>query len=751
MKKLNIAFVWHFHQPNYQENYSGDFLLPWVRLHASKDYLDMLKRIDNFKNIKLNFNFSPVLLAALQKYEKGLKDLHLKVFLKHKEELDEHDKIFILNNYFDLNYKNMALKRSYYTSLYNKRANAKELTTSMFSLDEYVDIMVNYTLCWIDEYFIKDYPDLKILFEKEKNYTFEDRQRIYEIQLDIIKRILVEYKKYQNEGRIEVLISPYYHPVLPLLIDFKGKEIKNLENLPDNYSNNTDAKMQVDLAIEKYQEIFDRKPKGMWLSEQCICPKTAELLSKEGFSWTVVDEGILSKSIKKEFMRDFEGNLENPYELMTNYITKGKHPLNIVFADSFFANLLNFGYGNYDSKVAANDLYEKIKTIQFKLQNSPKENHILTIALDGENCWETYQNDGSEFLDTIYSLINEDDTLNTVLVGDFVEQNKPAQLENLKSGSWINRNFDLWIGEPTKNVAWLYLDSVSKDIEIQYLEQLKELKKEADKKKLKEKFEIARREILISQSSDFYWWYGKPNESKSDGVFDYLFRRHLMNAYEAMDLAIPNYLTMTLTSVANKPLRNPKSEISPSLCCDIDDNGQEWENAGSIFIPDGPTSNISSLIKNIYFGYDKQYLYFRFILNRNSVKMAYENIQNQIAIYFANVNERFLSPIRFVSKNDNSIYPILMNQFSREVRFVFDSNRISRLFFNKSCPYGLWSQMISKDSKIAYKDLIELKIPFKDLGFENREFYFCIIDSTNELINEVYPQDVMIDIKAQEF
>ena len=508
MKKLNIAFVWHFHQPNYQENYSGDFLLPWVRLHASKDYLDMLKRIDNFKNIKLNFNFSPVLLAALQKYEKGLKDLHLKVFLKHKEELDEHDKIFILNNYFDLNYKNMALKRSYYTSLYNKRANAKELTTSMFSLDEYVDIMVNYTLCWIDEYFIKDYPDLKILFEKEKNYTFEDRQRIYEIQLDIIKRILVEYKKYQNEGRIEVLISPYYHPVLPLLIDFKGKEIKNLENLPDNYSNNTDAKMQVDLAIEKYQEIFDRKPKGMWLSEQCICPKTAELLSKEGFSWTVVDEGILSKSIKKEFMRDFEGNLENPYELMTNYITKGKHPLNIVFADSFFANLLNFGYGNYDSKVAANDLYEKIKTIQFKLQNSPKENHILTIALDGENCWETYQNDGSEFLDTIYSLINEDDTLNTVLVGDFVEQNKPAQLENLKSGSWINRNFDLWIGEPTKNVAWLYLDSVSKDIEIQYLEQLKELKKEADKKKLKEKFEIARREILISQSSDFYWWYG---------------------------------------------------------------------------------------------------------------------------------------------------------------------------------------------------------------------------------------------------
>jgi len=746
MKKLNIAFVWHFHQPNYQENYNGDFLLPWVRLHASKDYLDMLKRMDNFSNLKLNFNFSPVLLVALQKYLNGFQDLHQKLLLKNENDLTEQDKIFILNNYFDLNYKNMALKRPYFTVLYNKRANAKELNTSMFSIQEYVDIMANYTLCWLDEYFINDYPNLKELFKKEQNYTLDDRKEINEIQIDIIKRILIEYRNYQNENKIEVLTSPYYHPILPLLIDFKGKEIKNFENLPENYSNNTDAQAQVELALDKYQEIFDKKPKGMWLSEQCICPKTSELLSKMGLKWTIADEGILSKTLKKEFMRDFEGNLENPYELMTNYETKAKYPLNLVFADSFFANLLNFGYGNYDSKIAANDLYEKIKTIQFKLQNSPKENHILTIALDGENCWETYPNDGAEFLNTLYELITEDDTLDTVLVGEFIEQNKGETLENLKSGSWINRNFDLWIGEPTKNVAWLYLDSVSKDIEIRYQEQLQDLNDEQAKKELEEKFKLAHREILISQSSDWYWWYGKPNESKSDSIFDYLFRRHLMNAYEIMGLNIPHYLTMPLVSVANKPLRNPKSEISPRLVCDIDDVEKQWENAGSIFIPDGPTSNISSLLKNIYFGRDKEYVYFRFILNRNSVKMAYENIQNQIAIYFANKNERFLSPIRFVSKNDNSIYPILMNQFSREVRFVFDSNSISRLFFNKSCPYGLWSQMLSKKSKVAYKEVIELKIPFEDLGLNESEISFCIIDSTNELINEVYPQDVVIDI-----
>lgn len=745
MKKLNIAFIWHFHQPNYQQNFNSDFLLPWVRLHASKDYLDMLKRMDNFPSLKLNFNFSPVLLSSLQKYLAGFQDLHLKLLLKDENELTEQDKIFILNNYFDLNYKNMVLKRPYFTVLFNKRANAKELKTSMFALSEYIDVMVNYTLCWIDEYFVKDYPELAGLFEKEKDYTLEDRKKIYEIQLDIIKRILIEYKNYQNQNRIEVSTSPFYHPILPLLLDFRGKEIKNYENLPENYSNNTDATAQIELAIEKYQEIFDRKPKGMWLSEQCICSKSADLLSKCGINWSVVDEGILSKTTKKEFMRDFEGNLENPYELMTNYITKTKHPLNLVFADSFFANLLNFGYGNYDSKVAANDLYEKIKTIQFKLQNSPKENHILTIALDGENCWETYQNDGGEFLDTLYGLINDDNSLETVLVGDFVENNPAEKLDGLKAGSWINRNFDLWIGEPTKNIAWLYLDSVSKDIEICYQERLAELKDEKEIEKLKEKFELAHQEILISQSSDWYWWYGKPNESKSDGIFDFLFRSHLINAYEIMGLAIPNYLTMSLASVTNKALRNPTNSISPKLICDSNDELKEWENAGSIFIPDRPTSNISSLIKNIYFGSDNEYVYFRFELNRNSVKMAYENIQNQIAIYFTNENEIYLSPIRFVSKNDN-IYPILMNQFSREVRFVFDSNRISRLFFNKSCQYGLWSQMLSKESKIAYKEVIELKIPFEDLGIRSGELSFCIIDSTNELINEVYPQDVVISI-----
>ena len=747
MKKLNIAFIWHFHQPNYQADFDGDFLLPWARLHASKDYLDMLKWTDEFQNLKLNFDFSPVLLSALQKYSNGAMDLHLRVFLKDENEITEKEKIFILNNYFDLNYKNMVLKNPHFTELYNKRSYAENLNVDMFTNEEYSDIMANYTLLWIDEKFQKDYPELKNLFEKQKNYTLKDRKKIYEIQLDIIKRILKEYKNYQNENKIEVSTSPYYHPVLPLLIDFKNKSIKNKENLPQNQSFIEDAKQQIELAIKKYEEIFDKKPKGFWLSEQCICPKTVELLSDFGINWTISDEGILAKTLKREFIRDFEGNLENPFDLTQIYKTKGKKPVNLLFGDSFFSNLINFGYGNYDYRVAANDLYEKIKIIQYKLQNSPKENHLITIAMDGENCWETYQNDGNDFLNTLYKLISEDKTLKTVLVNDFIEHNKQETIENLQSGSWIKRNFDLWIGEPTKNVAWLYLSSVEKDYEKYKQTVLKKAKSKEEKQKLEEKLSLAKREILIAQSSDWYWWYGEPNESKSDGVFDFLFRNHLMNVYQILNLEIPQYLTIPLANATTRPLRNPIGKITPTLKATNEDV-VEWENAGFIFVPDSPTSNISRLIKNIHFGYDDMNLYFRFELNKNSVKINWANIENQIAIYFSNEKAENFSSIRFISKNEN-IYPILKSQFSNEVRFVFDNQKISKLHFTKALNWNLWSQTIPKTSKVAYKDVIELKISLEDFNISKGNFSFCIIDATNEIINEVYPQDVLINLKFE--
>ena len=168
VKKLNIAFVWHFHQPSYQENMQGDFLMPWVRLHATKDYLDMLLRLEDFKNIKLNFNISPVLVDSIEKYARGIKDIHLKLLLCDIKDLDKDDKLFILENFFDVNYSNMLLSRPYYSQLNEKRIHCDTKTSLIdsFTDQDYADIMANFTLCWIDKRFKNKYDGLDYLLEK---------------------------------------------------------------------------------------------------------------------------------------------------------------------------------------------------------------------------------------------------------------------------------------------------------------------------------------------------------------------------------------------------------------------------------------------------------------------------------------------------------------------------------------------------------------------------------------------------------
>ncbi len=746
-KKLNIAFIWHFHQPIYQENYNEDFLMPWVRLHSSKDYYDMLWRIENFKNIRLNFNISPVLVGSIERYLQGNHDIHSRLLISDVDTLNIEDKNFILQHFFDANYANMILKRPYYASLYNKRYSKENISTDAFDNQEYADIMANFTLCWIDKKFVEMFPNLSKLMDKEQGYTLEDRKEIFNIQLEIFKKLPDLYKKFQNQNKIEISTNPFYHPILPLLLDINEDKYQYSENLPEKSKlMEEDAIEQTKKSLDKFEEFFGKRPKGVWLPEQCISKKAIELLSDLDVRWTVADEGILANSIKKEFTRDFEGNLEDPYDLCANYKLKDDTKTNIIFADSFFANLVGFGYGNYEGEIAANDFYEKIKTIQNKLENSPKEEHLLTIAMDGENCWESYPNDGEEFLNTLYSLIENDPSLETVLVSEFLEKSEPILLEELSSGSWINRNFDLWIGEPTKNVAWLYLDKTRTKLEEVKKRLLSEAKNPKAKAAAEELINKAKQEIFIAQGSDWFWWYGEPNESGNDHIFDYLFRAHLKNVYKILNEPHPGYLDIPLISIIGKPVREPKRSISPIIDGVIDDSVDNWADAGYIFLPDSPTFSAEKTIKGIYYGSDDTNVYFKFELNRKNITNSKHFLRNQIFLYFRSENQNILSPVRTVSKTEN-IYPIIENQFTHEVSFSFNDTEMLPLDLAKSTFGGLWISQLLKRVNYAYRDTIEIAISFEDLGIQEGESVeFCILAATKGVLNEVYPQDVLLTL-----
>lgn len=725
------------HQPVYQLTPTGDYLMPWVRLHAVKDYLDMVLILEKFPKIKLNFNLVPVLLDSLIDYgENDLHDIHSRLTITDVEDLTADDKEFIINNFFDANFHSMVLPSEEYNRLYQKYQLNPENDINMFSNQEYSDLMALFNLAWFDPIYKNIYPELKKLIKKGKDYTTEDRIKIIDIQRDIIRKIIPTYKKFSDEGRIEITTSPYYHPILPILLDIKSIKKSSENDLPTNLKMELDAKMQTEMALDRMENIFGKRPRGIWPSEHCISSKELGLFKELGVDWTISDEGILSNSINFEFVRDFRGYLEDPYHLLKSYKYKDDG-VNIIFRDSVIPNLIGFEYPNHPAESAANDLYDRIKVAQSKLLSSPDENHLITIAMDGENCWENYTADGSTFLSTIYSLIENDPSLETVLISDYLDKDIQKPLNKISSGSWVNRNFKLWIDEPLKNLAWTYLKQVRDDFSA-YVKQ----------NPLNPNIEAARRELFICEGSDWFWWYGEPNDSGRDNIFDYIFREHLKNIYLFLGLEVPQYLDTPLLSAITKPSRYPKGEFTPVMDGKEKDD-ENWLNAGCIKIPDGPVLKEDKFYDKICFGYDKDNLYLRFYINeylKDTPSMSKR--VNQMYVYMRNQSRKqSLSPIRIIQKTE-SLLPISKEKFHNEMQISIYDGEINLVRLVKAIPNNLWAVTSSKEIKAVYDKVVDISIPFENLGVEPGEVLEFLFINANYGVKDFYiPNDMLLTIK----
>lgn len=725
------------HQPVYQLTPTGDYLMPWVRLHAVKDYLDMVLILEKFPKIKLNFNLVPVLLDSLIDYgENDLHDIHSRLTVTDVEDLTADDKEFIINNFFDANFHSMILPSDEYNRLYQKYQLNPENDINMFSNQEYSDLMALFNLAWFDPIYKNMYPELKKLIKKGKGYTTEDRIKIIDIQRDIIRKIIPTYKKFSDEGKIEITTSPYYHPILPILLDIKGIKKSSETDLPLNLKMELDAKMQTEMALDRMEDIFGKRPRGIWPSEHCVNGKELNLFKELGVDWTISDEGILSNSINFEFVRDFRGYMEDPYHLLKSYTYKDDG-VNIIFRDSVIPNLIGFEYPNHPAEGAANDLYDRIKVIQSKLLSSPDENHLITIAMDGENCWENYTSDGSTFLSTIYSLIENDPSLETVLISDYLDKDTQKPLNKISSGSWVNRNFKLWIDEPLKNLAWTYLKQVRDDFS-NYVKQ----------NPLNPNIEAARRELFICEGSDWFWWYGEPNDSGRDNIFDYIFREHLKNIYLFLGLEVPQYLDTPLLSAITKPSRYPKGEFTPVMDGKEKDD-ENWMNAGCIKIPDGPVLKEDKFYDKICFGYDKDNLYLRFYINEylKETRLMSKRV-NQMYVYMRNQSRKqALSPIRIIQKTE-SLLPISKEKFHNEMQISIYDGEINLVRLVKAIPNNLWAITSSKTIKAVYDKVVDISIPFESLGVEHGEVLEFLFVNANYGVKDFYiPNDMLLTIK----
>ncbi len=503
------------HQPYYKDLSTGEFILPWVRLHGIKDYFDMVKILDEFPKVKLTFNLVPSLLEQLNDYVSGAQDYFQKLSVREVKSFTSEERRFIINNFFSINVDTVIARFPRYLQLFKQKEKKED-----FNDQDIEDLISLFNISWFDPYYREYFTEIDALIKKGRYFNIADRKLIINKQLEALGMVLPIYKEFQKDKRIELIFSPYYHPILPLLTDTDcAKEANHHVVLPKNrFSNPDDAFSQIEQGKRYLKDTLDCDCRGMWPSELSVSEKIVPLIIKNKINWIVADEDILFSSIKKK--RDGK-YLYKPYKL-----ERKEGVLNIVFRDKYLSDLIGFHYKQRPAKDAADDFLSHLENIN---RHFKKKDVLVVVALDGENAWEYYNNDGWDFLKEFYARLSEADFIKPVLINEYLKDNSVKDnISKLSTGSWIFANFNKWIGSNQKNLAWDYLTQVRKLIE------------ETDEKD-EEKLRLIYKQLHILEGSDWFWWFDEGNLD-----FDKLFRTHLINLYNYLGINPPEELKSPL-------------------------------------------------------------------------------------------------------------------------------------------------------------------------------------------------------------
>ncbi len=575
---MNLSFMWHMHQPDYR-NEKGIMQMPWVFLHAIKDYYDMPWMLSRYKNIQATFNITSPLIEQLKLYYKNPQnsDKFLSLWLQNPSSLKTQERQWLVKICKSSQFDTMVKGLPRYEELYKKE---------FFNDDELIDLEVLFILSWCGIYLKKNSLHVKNLLQKERNYTNEDKAELLDALSKFIGGIWKFYKELYNEKRITISTTPFYHPILPLLLDMQNAKRANAHTqIPQNYEKlEEDALLQVQKAKDLFCDTFGYTTDVFWPAEGAVDEKSVKLLKSLGINFIATDEEILYKSLNSKSKK----LIYTPY----NY-----NNMLMGFRDHTLSDLIGFEYRYKEAKEAAQDFIFQLQQIQ-----NINDNATVFVILDGENAWEFYKNNGFDFFESLYSALEKASWCKTLTM-DEVKSLPFRELINLVPGSWINGSFDTWVGESEKTRAWELLFLTKKDYEHH-----KESLSEDTKAKITDNF-------LAAECSDWFWWYGSDHYTNFSAEFDEIFRRHLINIYHLIGISVPNdlYIPISKNQSSTKFWIKPQSKITPNI------DGKrgsffEWMGCGVIDeskVFSTMQSN-SGPIKKIYYGQDNNNLYFAF-------------------------------------------------------------------------------------------------------------------------------------------
>ncbi len=551
--KLYLNLYWHMHQPDYRDFATNEYVLPWTYLHAIKDYSDMAYHLEINPKARMSFNFVPILLEQLEDYtqqfkQNKIRDPLLALLVEENLEGISSDQChLIVQSCFKSHHEKMLSPFPHYQRLLQLYQLVEPMMTCgqfhYLSAQYKADLLVWYHLAWCGESLRRTSPVIQALMTKGALFTFEDRRQLFAVIADTISNLIPRYKALMDSKQIEISTTPYYHPILPLLLDFKS----TLDAMPDaplpenaRYVGGQSRAVAHILSAKKaHQDYFGVEPRGMWPAEGAVSHAALSLLAEHGVEWAATGQGVLANSLVKSHLSvaNKDEYLYQPYR-----VTDGKRDILCFFRDDLLSDKIGFEYAIMHSHDSVRDFIQTLEHIH--QNNASGQSRVVSVILDGENAWEYFPYNGFYFISELYVALANHPVIKMTTFSDIVDLYKPKStrsrvpkltapvLPQVVAGSWVYGTFSTWIGSKDKNQAW---------------DLLCEAKKAYDSVLSKPGFDAKQlaaceRQLAICEGSDWFWWFGDYNSSDSVESFDQLYRRNLINLYTLLGQLVPDVL-----------------------------------------------------------------------------------------------------------------------------------------------------------------------------------------------------------------
>lgn len=518
---MRICFLWHQHQPDYRLD--GRFVLPWVRLHATKDYIDLPAILSDY-SVRHTINLVPSMLEQLDAYARGVRDPLEELAATDAASLTPEQQREIVQWLLTLRDPMMEGLPRLQSIVHRVRTHEHV----DLSRQEWRDALVLFHLAWCGPVTRRTSDLLQEYIRQGADFSEQQKANLMHLLREIASTVTSNMIRFESHGHGEVSLTPYHHPILPLLIDTdSARESMPQSALPQPpYKAPYHAGRHVRRAIQDWQRRSGHRTQGMWPAEGGLSMAALSVMAAHGIQWTATDESVLRGSSDGLFLRS---DVYFPYE-----VTTASGAITVLFRDHGLSDAIGFEYASWDATSAAADfvrrLEERRQLIIHEQGASALEHAVVPIMLDGENCWEFYRHNGEDFLRALMQRLSTDERFTSVTCGQVAAAGHARRLDHLRAGSWINGDFGVWIGSPTKNLAWSLLETARQTL---------------SQAGLDEETVAARMEVL--EASDWFWWYDERHQAPHREEFDRIFRARLRHVFESCKTDVPDVLLRPLT------------------------------------------------------------------------------------------------------------------------------------------------------------------------------------------------------------